>query len=298
MNLRNIEFYLREAFVDFWRSGLMSLVAVATVTVSLIVFGTFLMLVINLNNLVASLSSKLEIMSYLKDGLSNTEVDVLRSRILELPAVSEVSYLSRDQAWQSFKEIFGSRLNLDEVEMTNPLPDSLVIRVKDVSAIDNAAKKIAELAGIDEVRYGGRLAARIEVFNKAIHRGGWLLIILLVVATLLIIVNTIHLTVMSRQREITIMQLVGATDSFIRWPFIIEGLIIGFLGAVLALIVLEALNQTLILKLRAVLPFLPIGFSTLQLVGILGSVALSGMGLGVLGGYISVSQSLKRGKPA
>lgn len=297
MSLRNIEFYLREAFIDFWRSGLMSIVAVATVTVSLIVFGTFLMLVINLNNLVASLSSKLEIMAYLKDDLSNLEVDVLRGQALRLPAVSEVSYLGRDQAWQSFKEIFGTRLNLDEIAMTNPLPDSLVIRVKDVSAIDNIAKQVATLSGIDEVRYGGRLAARVEVFNRAIHNGGWLLIILLVGATLLIIVNTIHLTVMSRQREITIMQLVGATDSFIRWPFIVEGLIIGFLGAALALGVLETLNQTLILKLRAVLPFLPIGFSKIQLLGILSTVALSGMGLGILGGYISVSQSLKRGKP-
>lgn len=293
MNPRNWEFFIREAWNGFWRSSLMSFVSVITITVVLVVFGIFLMVVFNLNSLVNSISSKMEVTAYLEDGLSQETTDQLRSKIMEIPQVTEVNFVAREKAWESFKKTFYGRIDLGQVMGENPLPDSFVVKIKDIRAIDAVAKRIAGFSGIEEVRYGGKLAQRVEAFARVVRLSGLALILIMIFATLLIVVNTIRLTVLARQEEINIMQLVGATDSFIKWPFILEGVIIGVVGAVVSLTILNLIYGIVVIKLQQSLAFFPLVFNEKELMAIYFLVGTTGTFLGMLGGYISVSRSLK-----
>jgi cell division transport system permease protein len=288
-----VEFFLREAWLGFWRSSLMSFVSVVTVTVVLVVLGIFLMVVVNLNNIVSSISSKMELTVYLEDGLTPANIDEARTKIINLPQVVEVNFISRDKAWDSFRRTFYGRIDLGNFAGENPLPDSFIVKIREIKSIEQLAKNIATIEGVDEVRYGGKLAQRVQAFARVVRIAGLAFVLIMVFATLLIVVNTIRLTVLARQEEINIMQLVGATDSFIRWPFILEGVLMGLAGAVIALTILNVLYGMIVIKLQQALPFWPLVFNEKELIIIYLAVFFAGTFLGMLGGYISVSRSLK-----
>lgn len=293
MNLRNIEFFIKEAWIGFWRSGLMSFVSVITVTVVLVILGIFLMVVFNLNTLVTTVSSKMEVIVYLEDALIPEKIDEIRTKIIGIPQVNEVNFIAKGQAWENFQRTFYGRINLERIMAENPLPNSFTVKIKDLKSIEEVAKKIANFSGVEEVRYGGKLAERVQAFARVVRLSGLALVLIMFFATLLIEVNTIRLTVIARQEEINIMQLVGATDSFIKWPFILEGVVIGLAGAVFSLTILNIMYSVIVIKLQQALPFFPLVFSEKELIMIYILVWAAGFFLGMLGGYISVSRSLK-----
>ena len=155
---------------------------------------------------------------------------------------------------------------------------------------EESAKRIKM---IDEVRYSGALIERLSSFANVVRFGGLALVLLLSFATLLIVVNTIRLTVLAREADISIMKLVGATDSFIKWPFIIEGILIGIMGSTFSISILAFSYTTLSLELMKALPFLSLVTDGRKLIIIYSIVGFVGTLLGMLGGYISVSKSLK-----
>lgn len=288
-----MDFFVREAWTGFRRSGIMSFVAVGTVIVSLTIFGVFLMGVVNIGSIMGSISSNIQVSAYVNRPLERYEAENISRKISNLRGVSKVKYTSRDAAWKTFKDEYASKLNLETVVPDNPLPDTFVVEVEIPELVPSVARQISNVPAISEVRYSGKLLEQVESLASAVRIGGLILVCMLSVATLLIVINTIRLTVIAREKDISVMKLVGATNSFIKWPFIIEGIIIGIIGSVFSFAILKASYDIVILQISQALPFLPLISDQQHLFVIYLIVGCVGILLGMLGGYISVSKSLK-----
>jgi cell division transport system permease protein len=289
----SLEFFIVEAFRSIRRGGLMTSVAVVTITVSLTIFGTFLLLIINMGNIVSVVSSRMDIAAYTQKDLSLDEATAIQLKLSKLSGVEKVDFTSKTEAWNKFKGDFGGKFALDEVIRENPLPHTFAIRVRTPDQLPAIAKTISELPEIEEVRYSGQLIKQMQSLIGAVRLGGLSLVVLLSLATLLIVVNTIRLTVLARETDLYIMKLVGATNSFVKWPFIIEGVIIGLLGGVAAFLILKFSYDSTVIRLAQALPFLPLVSDQLLLSVIYTATVIGGMCLGIMGGYISVSRALK-----
>jgi len=289
----HLEFFLVEALRSLRRSFLMTMVAVITIVVSLTVFGIFLLLTVNLGHIVGTISSHLDLAAYTNYDLSLEDAGALQVKISKIPGVVKVEYISKDEAWKKFKEDFGTKLVLDEAASGNPLPHTFIVQVRSPELLPEVAKEISQLEIIDEVRYSGKLIQQMRTFLNAIRLGGIVLIILFFFATFLIVVNTIRLTVLSRETDIYIMKLVGATDAFVKWPFLIEGLLMGIMGGISSFLILKFSYDAISMRLSQALPFLPLVSDQKLLLEIYLGVIMAGTGLGIVGAYFSVSRVLK-----
>lgn len=291
--LRDGMFFISEALIGMRRSGIMIFISIATISVSLMVFGIFLLISLNMNNLANFISSKLEIRVYLKKDLPPADINEFRQRILSMPDVKDVIFVDKTLAWSQFKENFKT-IDLSGMVGDNPLPDSFHVYLtdnKNIGPMANTLKDVTQY--VEDVGYMGAIADRIALFSRFTKIAGSILVGLLTVATLLITVNTIRLTVIARQNEITIMHLVGATHQFIQWPFIIEGLIMGLVGALISIVFLKSSYFFFAMRVQSALPYVPLVFDSWSLNWVFLGVALVGTLLGILGAYISVSKSLK-----
>ena len=289
----NLEFFIVEALRSFRRSALMSVVAIGTITVALVIFGLFLLLVVNMGNIIGNVSSRMDIAAYVEKDLSLEDAGALQLRLSKMPGVEKVDFISRTEAWKSFKEDFGTKLDLDDILSQNPLPHTFSIKVRTPELLPQVAKAVSDMPEVNEVRYSGKFIDQIRSLVDAVRIGGSALVVLISFATLLIVVNTIRLTVIARETDISIMKLVGATNTFVKWPFIIEGVLIGVLGGSFSFLVIKFAYDAVVLRISQALPFLPlIGDQRLLAVVYLAMVA-GGTMLGMLGAYISVSKVLK-----
>ncbi|MDR1997474.1 MAG: permease-like cell division protein FtsX [Candidatus Margulisbacteria bacterium] len=285
-------YFSREAWQSVSRGGIMSFIATSTITVSLFIFGVFLLVFFNLYNLLGSLNTRLDIMAYLSETISKNDIDLLHMSIAQIAGVKRIEFVAKETAWMQFKENYNN-LRLDEFLDSNPLPDAFKIEVQDLSYIHLAANKLNMLDGIEDVSYGGDLAERMAALIKVMTLAGAVIIFLLVSSTLMIVVNTIRLTVIARENEINIMSLVGASRSFIKYPFIMEGMLIGLTGALLSILGLKAGYNIAVLNLERLMPFMPINLNSRELNLVYLIILLTGVALGWLGGYFSVSKTLR-----
>lgn len=290
---KSLEFFTVEAWTGFKRSGIMSFVSIITITLSLFIFGGFILAILNINNIIQNMGDKLEIRAFIKDGTELADIEILKREVEKIPGVKRIEYIEKELAWMRFKGEYQNTLSFKGVLNFNPLPDSFTIKVNNIEDIETVANYLKNYKLIDDIRYGGDLAERIKKFSDTLRIFGIILVTVLGLATLMIVVNTIRLTVIARQNEITIMQLVGATDSFIKWPFIIEGILIGVFGAIFSLLALKIGYTLFIVKISQAIPFLPMvpENTTINLVYM--SVIITGIFLGIFAAYISVSKSLK-----
>lgn len=293
MIAQDFGFFLRESFIGMNRSRLMTFIAMATIGVSLIVFGFFLLLTVNLNNFTSLLTEKLEVRLFLKQTLTRSEIKEFQDRIRRLNGIKSIRFVDKDSAWDEFKENYKS-MGIDGAVGKNPLPHSISIHLQKEGAIEPMVDYFRKFDYyVDDVVYGSEIAMRVEKFSQFAKGAGLVLVLLLGASTLLIIVNTIRLTVLARQEEISIMRLVGATNYFIQLPFLIEGFIIGVVGAVVAIVSLSIGYSWLGDKIIASVPFMPLVFQLEQLVIIYCIVGIVGTFIGMLGAFISVSRMLR-----
>ena len=287
-------FFLSEAFINVRRSGMMMLISIMTAVVSLLVMGVFMLLLANLNNLANFLSSKLEIRIYLRDNVAPKDIILFRDKLSDTEGIKEVVFIDRHSAWTTFKKSF-RKLQLDELVDVNPLPNSFKIYLTKNNNITQIANELKQNYPeyIEDVAFTTTIAEKIEKLSRFAKISGLILVGFLSIATLFIVVNTIQLTVLARHDEIEIMQLVGAADRFIKWPFIIEGLFIGVMAGIISIIILKFFYYFISVKFHASLPFLPLVFDAFILNGIYTLIFLAGPAVGGLGAYISVSRSLK-----
>lgn len=292
MIFENVGFYFREALLSFRRSTLMATAAVLSITTILFIVGVFLLISINSSLFLANIESQLEIIVYLEDNISKAELNNLKSNITSIVGIKEVEFVSKEEAYQRLLKSLGEQKDILSAIEVNPLPASFEIQAKDPKMIKQIANRIAEFKKVEEVEYGQRTVEKLLNFTYIFRRAGMLILALLIFASILIISNIIKITVYARRNEIEIMSLTGATSWFIKWPFIIEGFLQGFISAILSIIILYKFYFFAINKVHQVIPFLPLVVGNMDLLPIGISILLLGSLVGILGSMFSVGKYL------
>lgn len=231
-------YFIEKALTGMRKAPLVNVLATLTIVVSLTLFGIFLVALINANRLAEHWGSRLEVVAYLKNGIPSESLSGLEEEIKRFPEVREINYLSKEDALASLRKGLSEDSSILDGLDVNPLPASIVIKLKDgfqnSAGIKEVAGKLRGRDYIEELQYGGEWLERFSILISIIRFGGAGLGIGLILSTLLIVSNTIRLTIQTRMDEIEVMRLVGATPLFIKIPFFIEGLILGSVGAILA----------------------------------------------------------------
>tara|TARA_B100000427_G_scaffold104505_1_gene86551 strand:+ start:5834 stop:6721 length:888 start_codon:yes stop_codon:yes gene_type:complete len=292
--IRKLSFFIAEAFIGMKRSSLMITVSLATVFISLLIFGFFLILNLNLVEFTSFLNSKLEIRVFLKDDLTKKEVRSFKAQLLQLESVKSVDILDKKQEWYRFKQQY-SQLQLDELVQENPLPLSMTVQLinqKDLLTTVNLLQGFTNF--VDDVIYGGQMAERMQRVSSFILYFGWGVVIVLFCATFLIIFNTIKLTIMNRSNEISIMKLVGATDNFVMGPFLVEGALLGLASSVFAIGMIHVGLKLLSYKMISFMPFFPHLISEKNVFLIYLIVILWGSIMCLMGAFLSTRSTLKK----
>ncbi len=294
MKIRTFEYFVREAISSLRHNGLMSIASISTVALSLLILGMFLIMVLNLNHMASTLETQVQITVYMEDSLSDRDMREIGTRITKLNGVTEVMFVDKEQALVKFKDRLGEQQGLlTALGDTNPLPNSFEVKVDKPEFVKPVAAAISQLKGVETAKYGQEVIEQLFSLTKMIRIVGLLLIGFLALAALFIIANTIRITVFARRKEIGIMKYVGATDWFIRWPFMIEGMILGFGGALCAVLVLSQTYSALTEKVYESLAFLPLIPKSPFLTHISIVLLVVGAAIGALGSTISLRRFMK-----
>jgi len=290
--MARISFFLREAFGSLKRNYFMTIAALVTVFLSIVVLGGVLVFVYTTDALLKEVEQKVEITVYLKTDPdpAPAEIDAMRTEIMSWSEVKSSVYVSEVDALERMKADFGENADILDDLSSNPLPASFEIALVDPQTVDTVAARFEGRAIVDEVKYGKELADKIFTFTSQARNFLLIFIVLLGIVAILLISNTIRLSIFARKREVEIMKLVGATNWFIRWPFLIEGVTVGFMGAVIATALVLVLNSFLVGKLREGMPFLAIPLDAVPYV----LVALILLGVGVVIGAAGSGIGLRR----
>ncbi|MBE6098574.1 MAG: ABC transporter permease [Anaerovibrio sp.] len=294
MKISTLEYFVREVFNSLKRNNWMSVASVGTVAVSLFIFGMFLMLVMNMNKMVESLESQVQIKVYLKDNFSRDDARDLEVDLKNMQGVEKVTFVPKEEAMEKFKERLGDQKTLLEaLDDTNPLPDSFEVMLIQPELVKTAAEAIEKYEGVEAAKYGQDVMEHLFDITRLIRIFGFALMFVLALATLFIIANTIRLTVFARRKEIAIMKYVGATDWFIRWPFVLEGMVMGLFGSLIASIILRFSYAGITAKIYSTLAFFPLIPEYPFLDYVTCVVMLGGMIMGAIGSAVSIKRFLK-----
>jgi cell division transport system permease protein len=272
----------------------MSVASITTVALSLLILGMFLIMVLNLNNMASVLESQVQISVYLDDNLKESEIRALGDKIAKTSGVQQATFISKEQALIRFKERLGEQKGiLTTLGDSNPLPNAYEIKADNPENVRTIAQQIGKYDGVENAKFSQNVVDQLFNLTRMVRIVGIALILFLAFAALFIISNTIRITVFARRKEIGIMKYVGATDWFIRWPFLIEGIIMGFTGSLIAVVLLFQAYSTLTQQVYESLAFLPIipKYPFLQMISVF--LVVVGMLIGATGSTISLKRFLK-----
>ncbi|MHB0914961.1 MAG: permease-like cell division protein FtsX [Thermoleophilia bacterium] len=294
------KFFFSEAINSLVRNWVMSVAAVVTVLISMLILGVGMIFFFNIEDVISDLKNKLEIEVFIKNTATQDEINDLGAEIQGMPEVDTVYFISKDEALERMRKQLGENADMLDAMSGNPLPASYQIRLKDPQNLKEVAERFYDNPVVDNtpgkdppdgVKYGGETSERVLRLTTIL-----LIIIagtvaLLTVASVLLISNTIRLSIFARRREIEIMRLVGATNWFIRWPYVIEGLFSGLLGASIATVTVMAFNSFLMSSLKDKMPFL--GFQEVPMFTIALVIISVGTLVGTLGSGLALRRFLK-----
>ena len=297
--VRFLVFSLRRAWRGFWHNAVMSVAATVTMVLMLLMVSA---LVIGLSGLSAALQfveQKVEVQAFIVDGAPQAQVDALAARIQARPEVANVTFVSKDEALAEWREQLRDQGQPDWSAQTgtNPIPASLRIKFRQDHTYDYGtvvSMLQADTPVVSEVLETQRVMDALNAVTSFLRTAGIVILLLVGATVLFIVVNTIRLAVMARAEEIEVMRLVGASDAFIRWPFIFEGMLVGVLGALVTFAILLGAAGPISQGVATLVGRVPIEFDrqlSQQLVAIVGGAALA---LGGFGAWISVRTYLIR----
>ena len=294
MKPRTLKYFFKEALKSMKRNGLMTLASISTVALSLFMLGVFLCGVINLNNMASSLENQVQLSIYLKDGLTTDQIMAVGKQIKAIPNLKHLEFVNKEQAMKEFKARLGDQQQLvNALGDVNPLPNSYVLTFDNPSDVKATAKLAATFQGVESTHYGQDIVEELFRRTQVIRIGGIVLIAFLAAATLFIISNTIRLTVFARRKEIAIMKYVGATNGFIRWPFLIEGMLLGLVGAIIAVLCVGEFYHFITMEVSESLAFFPLVPMFPFFYDVAIYILVGGIIVGAIGSTISLKQYMK-----
>lgn len=307
MVLSNLGYSFRECAHHFKRNWTTVLGAVVTIFLSLFIIGLFVLGSAMLNNIVGSVEDRVTIQAFLSDSAESTQVEAFRNQLARWEHVDSVTYKSKDDALREYRESMSNRNAADALaalDGENPLPASLVIKLNDPKQVEQVAQKIiasSEFKQIcdkpdnpmGDVQYGRETVERLFSFTNYLRISAFVLVGLLTFVAFVFINNTIRLAITARRREIAIMRLVGASNGFIRGPFIMEGTLEALIGALLAIGVLFGGVQIVLPSLSQSLTFLSFNISSSVMLMTFGLLLAIGVVIGLFGSAIAMRRYLK-----
>lgn len=290
--MRALKYFLSEAAASLWRGRRAAILAVLTITVGLFVLGFFLIVNANVQRLTSRWAESAELSIYFKDDATSEHVAVVDELVAKSGLAAERQYVSREQAFARFKQDFPDLASAADTLDRNPLPASFEVRLKPSvreaeAAVDSLAATISGMAGVADVRYDRRWLNRLNAAIRFIRAIGLFIVVMLAIASALTVANVVRLAAAARNDEIEIMQLVGAPIAYVRGPFIVEGVLQGGAGALLAIALLWGAFLAVRARFGAIasdaLGVGPLTFLPLELCGL---IVVGGMALGCLGGLV------------
>jgi len=293
----NITRHVKEGFIGVLRHSAMSVSAATAVMITLVLMSLFLMLTLNLSQITKNVEESVQIHVKIVDGTTTETIDAMKAEIALIPGVKLVTFSDKNAELDRFIAAFGEDGKIFEMYRgeDNPLRDAYLVDVVKNAPLDIIAAKIKLLDAIEGVNYGGENTLRLVSLMESIQNGGLILVSVLWLLAIFLISNTIKITIYSRSEEIHIMRTLGATNHFIRFPFLIEGILIGLMGSILPILLTifgyqylyNALGGVLVSNLFILRPIYPMVF---QVSGILAGLAVL---VGLTGSFISVTRHLR-----
>ena len=300
--MSSLGYFFKQSLQGFARNLSTTLGSIITIFLSLFIIGVFLVGAIVIGNIVKSVESEVSITAYVADSAEQADIDSMMTEIEGIEGVASVSFTTKDQALENFREMSSNADIVDELG-GNPLPASINIELSDPQQVQDVATKIeqSELFGkiadednpSDSLKYGQRTVERLFEVTNYLRYIGIALIVLLVFIALVFINNTIRLAIMARRKEIAIMRLVGASNGFIRGPFLMEGALHAIIGAALAIVCIELLRNLALPRLQASLTFLPIELGMETFLYIYLILLVAGLVIGLIGSALAMRRYLK-----
>lgn len=296
MKWNTIKYLCKEGFLGLWKNRLMALASIGTIVLCLLILGMSYSIAINIEEVLHQVETQIGISAYINDETEASRITAIENTIKTIPNVAEVNYISKEEALQTFANKQEDNTLFEQFKNDNPLPASFEIKVSSIEHQEAVVKKLQSVPEL-QVEYFKNESAIFMTINKTIQLVSSVLIGCLVVIALLLITNTIKLTVYVRRKEINIMKYLGATDSFIRLPFVIEGVLIGIIGCMLPIYAINK-GYTLLIDLvgNALGSFMG-GIHMVPIAGIMQNLVpmfiLISVGIGVLGSVIAIRKHLK-----
>jgi cell division transport system permease protein len=294
MKISTLKYFLKDAMNSLRRNITVSTASIATVAATLFILGIFMLTILNVNQGIVNVESKVEVKIFLKDDITAAQKTELEKNVKAVAGVTAVTFESKEQALANFKEQLGDQNKslVEGLEKDNPMPSSYIVKVNDPNTISSVVEAVKGKAYILSIKDGREIVNKIMSITNTIKWVGSAIFVILIGVSLFLIGNTIKIIVYSRRREIGIMKYIGATDWFIRWPFIIEGIVLGVIGALIA-------DGILFYAYKVVFAKVTTGLLMMQLVPvsyvytyILGLFMLAGILIGAIGSSISIRKFL------
>ena len=296
MKFRTLRRHVREGFKNIFRNGWMTVASIGAVTMTLMLVGVFLALLLNLNEMANKIEEDVEMKVFIELTADEDEIKTLGEEIEKIPEVATVRFSSNTDELYDLVEGMGEEGKVWlMLEDDNPLSHAYIVKATEPQQTENVAKQIKALDNVDDVKFGQDVVDKLFKFNTYARNIGVVLVIGLLLTAIFLISNTIKLTIMARSTEISIMKLVGATNGFIRWPFFIEGMLLGLFGSIIPIILLllayncldPRLGGQTVFSFVEVLPYNPVAWYLSLLLLVLGMV------IGMWGSLMSIRKFLK-----
>ncbi len=298
MKINTLKYFLMDASKSFTRNKTITLASCATVATTLFIMGIFLLTLLNVNQGILGVQSNLQAEIYINDNITLDQQTALENTIRSTDGVKDIKFVSKEEALKKLRDTFGAdNQELTEgMEQANPLPANYIVKVTSPDKISNVIKNVQGMPGIYQISDVRDLVNKVQKISNAVKYVGLGLFLLLSGVSLFLISNTIKLAVYARRREIGIMKFIGATDWFIRWPFIFEGMFMGVAGALMSLIVVFytyrlvlAKFSTELLELMSV-KLVPASYVFTHMSW---EFLLAGIAIGVFGSIMAIRKFLK-----
>ena len=290
-------YLIKEGFKSTFKQKKMTSASIIIMCATMFIFGLFFVIGENVNSVITQIESQQGIQIFIKDDATDVDIETLGNKIRAINGVNRVTFVSKEDALNSMKTTLGDESLFEGWDEENPFPASYFVTLTDLSLNDEVQSQINKLDNVDQIESENTTINRLQSLANGIQITTVIILVLLIIISIFIISYTIKLTVHARRREISIMKYVGATNSFIRGPFIVEGIIIGVISAIITLVILGLAYNAVMGKIGDSILIQEMGFGLLsfsQMFYLVLTVYLVlGVGIGVLGSTISMRKYLK-----
>lgn len=298
MRYNILTYLIGEGFSNVFKSKKQAMTSLGMMCITMLIFGVFFAIGQNLNHFVEEIEAEQGMQVFIKEEATQTQIQEIKTQLQNIEGINTIQYVSKEDALQVMKNKFGEKSSLLKgYELDNPFPASYIVTLTDLNLSEDVQNKINQIELVDDITSSDKTISTLVKLASGIKIGTYVILVFLIIFSIFIIANTIKLTVHARRKEISIMKYVGATNGFIRWPFAVEGMIIGLISGALSTGILSGIYY-LVAQNESFIQFLAkVNLTLLPFSDMLNTVVVIylvlGIGIGVLGSTISMRKYLK-----